>query len=52
MGEIDGGTVAGFFFAMEVALQFDVDVFGAENADELIELLFGFVASTLVQCCG
>jgi len=52
VGEIDGGTVAGFFFAMEVALQFDVDILGAENADELIELVFGFVASALVQCCG
>ena len=25
-GEIDRGAVAGFFFAMEMALQFDVDV--------------------------
>ena len=25
-GEIDGDAVAGFFFAMEVALEFDVDI--------------------------
>ena len=37
-GDVDGGAVAGFFFALEVALQFDVDVTAAEDADELIDL--------------
>ena len=51
-GDVDGGAVAGFFFAMEVALQFDVDIFGAEDADELIDLAASFVDAALLQGCG
>ena len=31
-GDVDGGAVAGFFFALEMALQFDVDVVAAEDS--------------------
>ncbi len=41
--------VAGFLFAMVVALQFDVDVFVSEDADELIDLPTGFVHAALPQ---
>ena len=34
---------------MEVALQFDVDIFGAEDADESIELAPGFVSAALLR---
>ncbi len=51
-GEVDGEAVAGFFFAMEVALEFDVDILGAEDGDELIDLLPGFICAALLEGCG
>ena len=48
----NGGAVAGFFFAMEMALQFDVDIFAAEDSDELLDLLAGFFDAALLQSCG
>ena len=52
-GEIDRGAIAGFFFAMEMALQFDVDILAAEDADELIEM-FRCASSipAMAQSCG
>ena len=41
-GDFDGDAVAGFFFAVEVALQFDVDIVGAEDAGEAIDCASGF----------
>ncbi len=52
VGDIDGGAVAGFFFAMEMALQFNVDVFLSEDGDELSDLAAGFVDAALLQGCG
>ena len=52
MGEVDGDAVAGFFFAMEVALQFDIDIPGPEDADELIDMALGLVDAALVQSAG
>ncbi len=51
-GDINGGAVARFFFALEVALQFDVDIFGTEDANELINVASGFVKAPLLQGCG
>ena len=51
-GDGDRGAVAGFFFALEMALQFDVDVLGSENADELIDLAEGFVDAAVLQGRG
>ncbi len=51
-GDVDCGAVAGFFFALEMALQFDVDVIAAENADELIDLASSFVDAAVLQGCG
>ena len=47
-GDGDGGAVAGFFFALEMALQFDVDISAAENSDELIDRRR---ASSMPPCC-
>ncbi len=46
LGDAQGGLVAGFFGAVAVALQLDVDVVGAEDADELLDALAagGFAA--------
>ena len=38
-GEFDGGLIAGFLFAIEVALQFDEDAGVAESSDEVFERL-------------
>ncbi len=51
-GEIDGDAVTGFFLALEVALQFDVDIVMAEDADELIELASSFLGASLLEGCG
>ena len=48
LSDVDGGAVAGFFFALEMALQFDVDILGSEDADELIDLAR---ASSMPPCC-
>ena len=50
-GEVDGEAVAGFFFAVEVALEFDVNILGAEDGDELIDLFSGFLCAALLQGC-
>ena len=47
--KIDGDAIAEFFFAMEVALEFDVDVVVAEDPDEAIDHFAGFVRATLFQ---
>ena len=49
VGDVDGGAVAGFLFAMEMALQFDVDIVGTEDSDELIDLATSFVDAALLQ---
>src|SRR6266576_4560344 len=51
-GEGDGEAVAGFFLAVEVALEFDVDILRAEDGDELIDLFSGFLYAALLQGCG
>jgi len=51
-GESDGGAIARFFLALEMTLQFDVDVARAEDADELIDLASSFLDPTLLQSCG
>ena len=51
-GDVDCGAVAGFFFALEMTLQFDVDVFRPENADELIDLAASFVDAAVLQGCS
>ena len=50
--DVDGGVVAGFFFALEMALQFDVDIFVAEDSDESIDLAVGFFDAALLQGRG
>ena len=42
-GEIDGGLIARFFLAIEMALQFDIDVAGSERAGEAGEGFGGVV---------
>ena len=34
-GDVEGGAVAGFLFAMEMALQFDIDIVGAEDVRQV-----------------
>jgi hypothetical protein len=51
-GEVDGEAVAGFFFAMEVALEFDINILGAEDGDEFVDGLMGFIRAPLLQGCG
>ena len=48
-GNVDCGAVAGFFFALEMALQFDVDVAGAEDGYELINLAASFIEAASLQ---
>ena len=52
LGQIDRNAIAGFFFAVEVALEFDVNILGAEDGDELIDLFSGFLCAALLQGCG
>ena len=48
MGEVDGNAVAEFFFAMEMALQFDIDISGPEDADQVIYMALGL---SMPPCC-
>ena len=50
--DVDRNAVAGFFLALKMTLQFDIDIFGPENADELIDLAEGFVDASVLQGCG
>ena len=50
--QIDGYAVAGFFFVMKMALQFDVDVLGALDAGESIKFAVGLFNTTLCNCRG
>jgi len=52
LGDGDRGAVAGLFFPLEMALQFDVDVAGSEDAEELIDTLSSFVVAALLQGRG
>ena len=40
---VDGGLVAGFFLAMEVALEFNINVGMAEDADEPFDTAASFI---------
>src|SRR5579863_8584397 len=51
-GEVDRGTVASFFFTLEVTLQFDIDVLGAEDGDELIDTVSRLFKIALLQSRG
>src|SRR5581483_4214342 len=48
-GNFDGGLVAGFFCTIEVALQFDINVFAAKNAGETFNGSAGFVCSAVSE---
>ena len=48
LGDGDGGSIAGFLFTLEMALQFDIDIFGTEDSDELIDLATSFVDAALL----
>lgn len=48
MGDVDGGAVARFFFALEMTLQFDVDIFVTEDGDESIDLPTGFIDAVIL----
>ena len=50
--DVDGDAVAGFFFPLEMALEFDIDILRAENADQVGELSAGLVRATLGQGSG
>ena len=49
---VDGGAVARFFFALEVPLEFDVDIVVAEDADESIDCAAGFVDAALCRAAA
>ena len=51
-GEINGDAVAGFLFALEVALEFDVDIFLPKDADEFVKLVACFVDSASCESSG
>ena len=51
-GEAEGGLVAGFFFALVVALEFDVDIVGAVEADESFEEGAGGGFAACCECGG
>ena len=51
-GERERGLVAAFFFALVVALEFDVDVVGAVEADELFEEGAGGGFAAGCECGG
>ena len=41
-GNFDGDAVAGFFLAVKMALEFDVDVLAAKNAGQMLDRAAGF----------
>ncbi len=47
---MNGGAIAGFFFAMKMALQFDVHIIVAENPIRLSTWRAGFFDAALLQC--
>ena len=47
-GDLDCNAVAGFFFAMKVALQFDVNVVAAEDASEVFDRAAGFSGASFL----
>ena len=49
LGDGDGGAIAGFFFALKMALQFDINILGTEDSDNLIDLAASFVDAALLQ---
>jgi hypothetical protein len=51
-GDFEGDAVAGFFFAMIVALQFDVDVVVSEDAGEAIDHAMGFGGASFFERGG
>jgi hypothetical protein len=51
-GESDGVAIARFFFTLEVALQFDVDIAGTKDSDQLIDATSSFFKAALLQGCG
>ncbi len=46
---VDRSAIAGLFFALKMPLQFNVDIFRAENSDELIDAAPCFVHAALLQ---
>src|SRR5581483_369566 len=50
--DAEGGLIASFFFALLVALEFDVDVVGAEDADELFDCFTTCRFATTGERCG
>src|SRR5208282_897793 len=48
-GNSNRGTVAGFFFTLEMTLQFDIDVARPKDCDQLIDAPPGFFDATLPQ---
>ena len=50
-GKIDCNAVAGFFFAMEMALEFDVDILVTENSDEFVDCVARFFWTALFEGC-
>src|SRR5580692_6856045 len=50
--DIDRRAIAGFFFALEMTLQFNVDVAGAKDSYQLIDDSPRFVDATLPQRSG
>src|SRR5919197_1195224 len=45
-GDFDGSPVASFFLAMEMPLQFDIDIFVTENPDQSLETVSRFIQPT------
>ena len=51
-GEVYRYTVAGFFFAVEVALEFYIDVVWTEDSDEVIDCFVSFFRAALLEGRG
>jgi hypothetical protein len=51
-GNFDSDAVAGFFFAMEMALEFDVDVFLAKDVGETLDRAAGFGRASFFERAG
>src|ERR1700758_3838606 len=48
-GNLDGNAVAGFFLAVKMALEFDVDVLAAKNAGQMLDRAAGFGRASFCQ---